>query len=80
MNTVATPCMMAVPSMLTVAPNGTANDATSLFTPIRCSTVRNVTGNVAPLEEVLKATNIGSRILAKKVTGLMRPSNTSNAG
>ena len=55
MNTVATPCIMAVPSMLMVAPIGTVNEATLFFTPILYSTVRSVTGMVAPELAVEKA-------------------------
>ena len=62
--------MMAVPSILMVAPRGTVNEATLLSTPRRFSTVRNVTGIVAPLEAVLKANANAERILLKKVLTL----------
>ena len=62
MKTVATPCIIAVPSILMVAPNGTEKEAMLLSTPNFFSTVRKVTGNVAPLDEVLNAKSIGSRI------------------
>ncbi len=55
MNTVATPCMIAVPSMLIVAPSGTVNEAMELFTPSFCSTVFRVTGIVALLLAVQNA-------------------------
>ena len=45
-----------------VAPNGTEKEAMLLSTPNFFSTVRKVTGNVAPLDEVLNAKSIGSRI------------------
>ena len=41
------PCMIAVPSMLIVAPNGTVKEATAFETPIRSVTQRKVTGIVA---------------------------------
>ena len=66
--------------MLIVAPSGIANDATSLCTPSRCSTVLSVTGNVAPLDDVVNATSMGWRILAKNRSGCRRPSNTSSSG
>ncbi len=66
--------------MLSVAPSGTTKLATSFFTPTRCSTVRKVTGSVAPLEAVLNATSIGSRILPKNRIGLTLPSTASSIG
>lgn len=66
--------------MLMVAPRGTTKLATSFFTPTRSSTVRRVTGRVAPLEAVLKATSSGSRILPKKRIGLTLPSTISSVG
>ena len=55
MNTVAMPCMMAVPSILMVAPKGTTKAATPCFTPQRFIKVFKVTGMEAELLEVLKA-------------------------
>ena len=80
MNTVATPCIMAVPSMLMVAPIGTVNEATLFFTPILYSTVRRVTGMVAPELAVENANAAGSRIFFRKVSGLSEPSNLSSSG
>ena len=77
MNTVATPCMIAVPSMLMVAPSGTVNEATAFFTPMRCSTVSSVTGMVALLLAVEKAKTSAARILRKNISGLVRPRKTS---
>ena len=70
MNTVATPCMMAVPSMLMVAPSGTEKPATLLLTPRRFSTVRSVIGNVAPEDAVENAKAQTRRIFCNSVTGL----------
>ena len=72
--------MMAVPSMLMVAPRGTAKEATLLDTPSLYSTVRKVTGKVAPLEEVENATSSGSRIFARKTLGLRPAKLFSNVG
>ena len=80
MKTVATPCMIAVPSMLIVAPRGTVNDPIESSTPRRSSTVRSVTGRVAPLLAVPKATLIGARSLRKKGQGATRPSTTRSTG
>jgi type IV secretory pathway VirB2 component (pilin) len=79
MKTVATPCMIAVPSMLTVAPSGIVKEATELWTPSFSSVVRRFTGRVALLLAVLKATLIGARNLRKKVSG-DNPANTSSIG
>ena len=62
--------MIAVPSMLIVAPNGTVNDATELLTPKRWVLVRNVTGIVAFELAVLKAKNCTLRIFRKNIAGL----------
>ena len=53
-NIVAKPCMIAVPSILIVAPTGTTKDETSFFTPKSSVTVFNVTGIVAADEDVEK--------------------------
>ena len=54
-NKVARPCMIAVPSILIVAPSGRTNDETSSETPSSFSHLSIVTGSVAPLELVEKA-------------------------
>ncbi len=74
-NTVATPCMIAVPSMLIVAPNGTVNEATELSTPTRCVTDRNVTGIVAFEDAVENAKICAGRIFCMNTMGL-RPVNS----
>jgi hypothetical protein len=79
MKTVATPCMIAVPSMLIVAPSGIVKEATERSTPSLSSTVRRFTGRVALLLAVLKATLIGARNLRKKASG-DRPEKTSSIG
>ena len=61
--------MMAVPFILMVAPRGTTKEATSLRTPMRCSTVSRVTGRVALLEEVEKPKSMGARIFRRKIMG-----------
>ena len=70
--------MIAVPSILMVAPRGTVNDETLLETPNRCSTVRIVTGIVAPLEAVLKASANAGRNLLKNVFTLSPVKNFNN--
>ena len=62
---------MAVPSIFIVAPKGTVNDATFLFTPILSITVFKVTGIVAFDEEVEKANIINDFTLSKKLNGLI---------
>ena len=57
------PCIIAVPSILIVAPTGTTNEAISFLTPISWFTVFNVTGIVAALEEVENANIAASFIL-----------------
>ena len=54
-NIVANPCIIAVPSILMVAPTGITNDETSFLTPRSSETVLRVTGIVAALEDVEKA-------------------------
>ena len=63
MKPVAMPCMIAVPSILMVAPKGMVKEETRLAAPSRSSTVRKVTGMVALLEAVEKAKAMTSRIL-----------------
>ena len=72
MKTVATPSMIAVPSMLIVAPSGTENEATESPTPSRFLTVASVSGRVAPLDAVLNANINTARILVRKPIGLSR--------
>src|SRR6056300_464404 len=60
---------MAVPSILMVAPSGTAKPATLLGTPKRVSTVRKVIGRVAPEDAVEKANAHTRRILARSNPG-----------
>ena len=67
--TVATPCIIAVPSILIVAPKGTVNDAIFLFTPILSTTVLSVTGIVAFEDDVENANNIKDLILLKNLKG-----------
>ena len=55
MNTVAMPCIIAVPSIFIVAPKGTVKEPIVGLTPSLFLTVSRVTGMVALLEEVLKA-------------------------
>ena len=62
--------MIAVPSMLMVAPNGTVNEATELSTPNRWVTVRKVTGIVALELAVENANTWALLIFFMKVTGL----------
>ena len=52
MKAVATPCMIAVPSMLMVAPSGTVNEAIRFLTPRHLVAVSMVTGIVAFEEAV----------------------------
>ena len=66
MNTVATPCMIAVPSMLMVAPKGMVNDATELPTPRRVSTAVSVMGMVAALLGGAEGERHGGAHLIKK--------------
>ena len=80
MKTVATPCMIAVPSMLIVAPSGTVNEPMESCTPSRSSTVRRVTGSVAPLLAVPKATLMGARSFLKKGMGDTRANRRSIVG
>ena len=80
MKPVATPCMIAVPSMLMVAPRGTVNEPIELSTPRRRSTVSRVTGSVAPELAVLNANATGARILRRKTTGLRPASNRRSSG
>ena len=72
MKTTAAPCMMAVPSMLMVAPSGMVNDATRLSTPIFFSSVSMLSGMVALLELVENANAMTGQNLRRKWKGLSR--------
>ena len=72
MKTTAAPCMMAVPSMLMVAPSGMVNDATRLSTPIFFSSVSMLSGMVALLELVENANAMTGQNLRRKWKGLRR--------
>tara|TARA_Y100000739_G_C20296962_1_gene323650 strand:- start:58 stop:276 length:219 start_codon:yes stop_codon:yes gene_type:complete len=61
--------MIAVPSILIVAPTGTTNEETSFLTPRSSVTVLRVTGIVAALDEVEKANKATFLIFLKKVIG-----------
>jgi hypothetical protein len=75
-----TPCIMAVPSMLIVAPKGTVNAAIELLTPNRFSVTCRVTGMVALELAVLKANIWAGRIFLKNSTGLSLAISVSNKG
>jgi hypothetical protein len=68
--TVATPCIIAVPSIFMVAPNGTVKAAVVLLTPMRFSNACRVTGMVALELAVLKEKKCAGRIFLKNVSGL----------
>ena len=78
MNTVATPCMIAVPSIFMVVPKGIQKELTDLLTPSFSSTVFKVIGMVVLLEDVLKAKIIASLIFEKKIKGLIFANEVSN--
>ena len=61
--------MIAVPSMLIVAPTGITNEETSFFTPSSSVTVLRVTGMVAALDDVVKANKATFLIFLKKMNG-----------
>src|SRR5690606_40337810 len=61
-NTAATPWYKLVPSMFTVAPNGSTKLLTSSETPSSSSTCFIVTGRVAELELVVKASSWAGRM------------------
>ena len=61
--------MIAVPSMLIVAPSGIVNDATELLAPNFLVAVSSVIGMVALELDVLKANKHVCFIFAKKVVG-----------
>jgi len=68
--TAATPWYRLVPSILMVAPTGRTKLLMSLSTPICSSTLSMVTGRVAALELVEKASSWAGLILLRKVHGL----------
>ena len=72
MKTVAIPCIIAVPSILTVAPKGTVNEAIELSAPNRSLAALNVTGIVALLDEVLNANSIAGRMFINSLRGFKR--------
>ena len=80
MKTAATDMYTAVPSMLMVAPSGSANEATSSETPRSCSAVSMVTGRVAALDEVEKATSCAGATPRRKRSGVTGVRNCSSAG
>ena len=65
MKTVATPCIIAVPSILIVAPSGTVNEATFCLIAKFFFKHSNVIGIVALLLEVENANNKASLIPTK---------------
>ncbi len=65
--------MIAVPSILIVAPNGTIKEAVEFSTPKRFSVALNVTGIVALELDVLKANICTARIFFIKTQGLTLP-------
>ena len=75
---VAKPCMIAVPSILIVAPTGTTKDETSFFTPKSSVTVFNVTGIVAADEDVEKANRATFLIFLKNISGFKFAKSLSN--
>ena len=66
--------------MLMVAPSGSTNDATSFDTPRFRSVTRIVTGSVAALEDVEKATSCACAIPRKNVTGPIGVKSRSSTG
>ena len=75
-NTTATPCMMAVPLMLMVAPSGMVKDATFSSTPHLRSSVSRLSGMVAFDELVEKAKSMTGSILRKNQKGFRRVNRT----
>ena len=63
MKIAAITCMMAVPFILTVMPNGSTNDAISSLTPNSSVVVLVFNGRVAALDEVEKPTSATFEIL-----------------
>ena len=79
MNTTAAPCMMAVPSMLIVAPRGMVNDVTLLSTPTFFSSVSMLRGIVAFDELVEKANTMTGQNLRRKWKGFRRVNRKSSS-
>src|SRR3712207_4203504 len=75
MNIVPTPCIIEVPSILTVAPNGIVKLAIPFDAPIFSSQVFKLIGIDALLLDVLNATNITGQNFFKKVIGFTPPKN-----
>ena len=75
-NTAATPCMIAVPSMLMVAPSGMVNELTRRLTPMRFSRVVMFIGIVALEVAVENAKAITGKNLRTNVKGLRRVKTT----
>ena len=76
MNTVATACVMAEPSILTVAPRGSVKELTRGSTPQRLMS-SSATGSVALLLAVENAMVMAREKLRMKCRGLQRAANTS---
>ena len=79
MKTTAAPCMMAVPSMLMVAPSGMVNDETLGLTPTFSSSVSMLSGMVALDELVENAKTMTGQNLCRKWNGLRRVKTTSKS-
>ena len=71
--------MIAVPSILTVAPNGIVNDDTSRETPIS-SSLSIFIGIVAFEDDAEKANSITLKNFLKNLIGFNRVSTTINEG
>ena len=71
MNTAATPCIIAVPSIFTVAPNGIVKELISSETPNFSVNVSIFTGIVALLLDVENATEITFKKFLKNLTGFI---------
>ena len=72
MKMTAAPCIIAVPSMLIVAPRGIVNEATFGSTPIFFSRVSIFSGMVAFEELVENANSITGSIFRKNCSGFSR--------
>ena len=67
---VATPCIIAVPSMLIVAPSGCTNELIERGTPSFFCAISIATGSVALLLDVLNDTAIAGEYVLITCTGL----------
>ena len=74
----ATPCMIAVPSILIVAPSGMVNDDTSLETPISVSFSKLI--GIVAVEVEGNAKIMTGRNFLKNVIGFNLVKATSSAG